>query len=59
MGKAYAFVKGRNYVTPDDIKKLVPYVLGHRIMLTSKGKTMFANNEEAIDKLVRFVDVPV
>lgn len=59
MAKAYVFVKGRTYVTPDDIKKLVPYVLGHRIMLTSKGKTMFANNEEAIDKLVRFVDVPV
>ena len=27
MAKAYAFVKCRTYVTPDDIKKLVPYVL--------------------------------
>ena len=59
MAKAYAFVKGRTFVTPDDIKHLVPYALGHRIMLTSKGKTMFANNEEAIEKLVRFVDVPI
>ena len=40
MAKAYAFVKGRNFVVPDDIKDLAPYVLSHRIILTPKGKSM-------------------
>lgn len=31
-GQAYALVKGRNYVTPDDIKYLAPYVLEHRLI---------------------------
>lgn len=29
--KGHAFLKNRNYVTPDDIKAVAPYVLGHRI----------------------------
>ena len=57
MAKAYAFVKGRDYVLPDDIKKLAPYVFAHRIMLTSKGKTMVKDNVEAIERLMKFVTV--
>lgn len=57
MAKAYAFVKGRDYVVPDDVKKLAPYVFAHRIMLTSKGKTMVRDNEEAIERLMKFVTV--
>lgn len=57
MAKAYAFVKGRDYVLPDDVKKLAPYVFAHRIMLTSKGKTMVRDNEEAIERLMKFVTV--
>lgn len=57
MAKAYAFVKGRDYVVPDDIKKLAPFVFAHRIMLTSKGKTMVKDNEEAIERLMKFVTV--
>lgn len=57
MAKAYAFVKGRDYVLPDDVKKLAPYVFAHRIILTSKGKTVVASNEEAIAKLMKFITV--
>lgn len=57
MAKAYAFVKGRDYVLPDDVKKLAPYVFAHRIILTSKGKTVVASNEEAIEKLMKFITV--
>jgi len=59
MAKAYAFVCGRDYVVPDDIKKLAPYVLSHRIMLNPKGKSVAANNEEAIKYLIAQVKVPV
>lgn len=59
MAKAYAFVKGRNYVVPDDIKKLSPYVLAHRIMLTSRGKSLVDDNEDAIMRLISSISVPV
>ena len=57
MAKAYAFVKGRDYVVPDDIKKLASYVFAHRIILTAKGKTMVKDNAEAIERLLKFVTV--
>ena len=59
MAKAYAFVKGREYVIPDDIKDLAPYVLAHRIILTPKGKSLVANNEEAVRRLLGSIVVPV
>ncbi len=59
MAKAYAFVKGRNYVVPDDIKELAPYVLAHRIILTPKGKTLVSNQEEAIRRLLENIVVVV
>ena len=40
MAKALAFVRGREYVVPDDIKELAPYVFSHRIMLSPKGKSI-------------------
>ena len=59
MAKAYAFVKGRDYVLPDDIKVLAPYVFAHRIMLTSKGKSAMSDNEQAIKEVLNHVMVPV
>lgn len=59
MAKALAFVRGRDYVVPDDIKELAPYVFSHRIMLSPKGKSVVLGNEEAIEKVVTSVEVPV
>lgn len=59
MAKALAFVRGRDYVVPDDIKELAPYVFSHRIMLSPKGKSVVWGNEEAIEKVVASVEVPV
>lgn len=59
MAKAYAFVKGRSFVVPDDIKDLAPYVLSHRIILTPKGKSMVSDNEEAIRRLLQNIKVPL
>lgn len=59
MAKAYAYVMGRNYVVPDDIKELAPYVLAHRMILTPKGKSVVADNEEAIDRILQTITVPL
>lgn len=59
MAKAYALVKGRSFVLPDDVKILAPYVLSHRIILTPKGKSLVTDNESAIRRLLEDVFVPV
>lgn len=59
MAKAYAFMKGRNYVLPDDVKELAPYVFSHRIILTAKGKSVVEYSEHAIMKLLNKIVVPV
>ncbi len=59
MAKAYAFVKGRSFVLPDDVKELAPCVLGHRIMLTPKGKSMVRDGEGAVRRLLEEIAVPI
>jgi MoxR-like ATPase len=36
--KAHALLKGRDFVLPDDVKYLAPYVLGHRILMTPEAE---------------------
>lgn len=57
--KAYAFISGRDYVIPDDIKLIAPYVLVHRIILTPKGKAALGSNEAAVESILNTVAVPV
>lgn len=59
MAKAYAMYHGRNYVIPDDVKYLAPYVLAHRIMLTHTAKTEKKDPAEIIRNIVATVVVPV
>jgi len=59
MAKAYAFVNGRDFVLPDDVKTLAPFVLAHRIMLTPKGKSVVPTKEDAINKLLEEIEVTV
>lgn len=57
--KAYALICGRDYVIPDDVKFLAPYVLVHRIILTPKGKAAVGGSEEAVKKILSSVAVPL
>lgn len=59
LSKAYALSQGRSYVVPDDIKKLAPYVLAHRIILTHGAKTEKKDPAELIRTIVGQVVVPV
>ncbi|KMJ60456.1 magnesium chelatase [Bacillus sp. LL01] len=53
-----AFVNGREYVTPEDVKKMAPYVLSHRLVLTMEGSLKKTNKQIVKDVLARVV-VPV
>lgn len=55
--QAYAYIKDRAYVVPEDIKFLAPYVLAHRLVLQGS----FGNTNDAIEqmeKLLAKVEVP-
>ncbi|MBX9689273.1 MAG: MoxR family ATPase [Candidatus Obscuribacterales bacterium] len=54
--QANAFVEGRAYITPDDVKKLAPSVLGHRII--PKVKSQRISYAEIIERVLETVPVP-
>lgn len=56
--KAYAFLAGRGYVTPEDVKEIGPDVLRHRILLTYEAEAENVTTEEIIEKLFNTVEVP-
>ena len=57
--KSRALISGRDYVLPDDIKFLAPYVFGHRLILSPQGKTKWGNGFNAINYIVDSMEVPV
>lgn len=58
LARAYALLRGRSYVSPDDIKYLAPYVLAHRIALTHEAKMEQRKTEDVIASLLDSVAVP-
>ncbi|MBT2695633.1 MoxR family ATPase [Bacillus sp. ISL-55] len=53
-----ALIKGRNFVVPNDVKEMAPFVLGHRIYLSAEASlTMTA--EKAVEDLLESIPLPV
>lgn len=59
LSRAYALFCGRNFVTPDDVKLMAPYVLGHRITLTNGAKNEGKTGEDVVNDIIRDITVPV
>lgn len=57
--KARAWIQGRRYVTPDDVKALLPFVLAHRLVLDMEAKMEGLTAEQVLMDAVRGVPVPV
>ncbi|OWA36597.1 magnesium chelatase [Saccharibacillus sp. O16] len=57
--KAYAFINERDFVLPDDIKELAPYVLPHRILIRPEARLDSLNAESLIRNLLAASSVPV
>lgn len=53
-----AFLEGRRFVIPDDVKWITPYVLSHRIFLSTEG-LLTKSPEKVIEDLLDSVPVPV
>ncbi|MCH1623982.1 AAA family ATPase [Ferdinandcohnia quinoae] len=56
QGRAY--LDGRLYVTPEDIKYMAPFVIAHRLVLTMEG-SLKKTNRQIIQELLSSVSVPV
>jgi len=56
--KAYAFLNGRGYVTPEDVKSIGADVLRHRILVSYEAEAENVSSEEIIRTLFESVEVP-
>lgn len=57
--KAMAYLQGREYVLPDDVKELAPSILNHRILLSVEAKIEGKKVEEVIQTVLKRIYVPV
>ena len=56
--RAHAFLQGRSYATPHDVKTLAPDVLRHRIMTTYEAEAEGKTSDELLGQILDGVLVP-
>jgi MoxR-like ATPase len=56
--QALAFVRGRGYATPDDVKELAPDVLRHRLVLSYEAEAQSVSAENLVARLLEGVGIP-
>ena len=57
--QAWAAIQGRAYVIPDDVKKMAPPILVHRLMISPQAHLRGRKPEELIGEVVESIPVPV
>ncbi|HEY5870188.1 MAG TPA: MoxR family ATPase [Candidatus Tectomicrobia bacterium] len=56
--KAYAFLRGRGYVTPQDVKSIGMDVLRHRVLITYEAEAQEITAEDLIQRIFAYLPVP-
>lgn len=56
--QSLAFVRGREFVTPDDAQEMARNVLPHRLVLTPKSKYAGVTGDEVVEDILRAVKAP-
>ena len=56
--QAYAFLDGRTYVTPQDVKALAPDVLRHRLVMSYEAEARGVTAEHVVTRLLEGVGIP-
>jgi MoxR-like ATPase len=56
--RAAAFLDGRGYVTPQDVKKLAPDVLRHRVTVSYEAEAENITSDDLIQKILDTLPVP-
>jgi MoxR-like ATPase len=56
--RAHAFLRGRNYVVPEDVRALAPDVLRHRVVLTFEAEAEDTTSDDVVSRVLDAVKVP-
>jgi MoxR-like ATPase len=56
--KAYAAIRGRDFVIPDDIQFIAPHVFNHRLILTPEAEMEGLTTEDIIQEILQQIEVP-
>ncbi len=56
--KAYAFLQGRGYVTPEDVKAIGPDILRHRVVPTYEAEAEEITSEDIVKSIFSAIEVP-
>ena len=57
-GRAHAFLRGRSYVVPEDVRALAPDVLRHRVVLTFEAEAESVTTDDVVTRVLEAVRVP-
>jgi MoxR-like ATPase len=57
-GRAHAFLRGRSFVTPDDIKAIGPDVLRHRVLTTYEAEAEEVSSDDIVAKILARIESP-
>lgn len=58
LAQAYAFIRGRDYVLPDDIGSIFRSAVAHRLMLRQEAKLANQSADDVLTEILRTTDVP-
>jgi MoxR-like ATPase len=56
--RAHAFLKGRGYVTPEDIKQVAPDILRHRIVISYEAEAEEVTSADIVQRILDHIEVP-
>lgn len=56
--KAFAAIRGRDFVIPDDVQFVAPHVLNHRLIMTPEAEMEGITTEDIIQEIIGEVEVP-
>lgn len=57
--QALAAINGRDYVIPDDIKRLIYYTIGHRVILKPESRLRGTTPQRLLDSIIEKVQIPL
>ena len=56
--RAHAFLRGRSFVTPDDVKAIAPDVLRHRVLTTYEAEAEEVSSDDIVQKILGRIESP-
>ncbi len=56
--RAHAFLRGRNFVTPDDVKAVAPDILRHRVLTSYEAEAEEVTSDDIVKRLLDTVESP-